>query len=404
MSLNLYRRHSTDCEVYTRVVRRAARRFYMACACPIWIYGRTSKTRVPRQSLRTCDLSEAQAILRSMEADVKDEIIHGPRLTECITKYLASRKEDLTPETLANHKRMLQRFEEYCKSCNTYFIRELTVDLLETFKTAGLSGLAASTKFTNIATLRCFLRHAYRREWLAEQIVERVQPYQVERAQKEPFNDAEVEALLAGALTLAGDPHTYAGQPQTFQLLLRLMLETGMRVGDAAQFEPAQLVRGENLWVYTYSPQKQRRVKNKKLVESYITDSLKTAIDACVWLSPLRPFAYGNNQPLHLHIKVYEYMQLIGRRCNIPDCRPHRLRDTFAVRALLRGLALEDVSRLLGHSSVRVTELYYAKWVPARKRRLERLVAEAFVDTRSNALGDTDARVASAVAADVVEA
>jgi hypothetical protein len=30
---------------------------------------------------------------------------------------------------------------------------------------------------------------------------------------------------------------------------------------------------------------------------------------------------------------------------------------------------------------VKVTEAYYAKWVSARKLRLERLVAESFVNT-----------------------
>jgi integrase len=53
--------------------------------------------------------------------------------------------------------------------------------------------------------------------------------------------------------------------------------------------------------------------------------------------------------------------------------------DTFAVRALLRGMQLEDVSRLLGHASVKVTETYDAKWVGSRKRRLERLVAESLL-------------------------
>src|SRR5712671_7712410 len=79
--------------------------------------------------------------------------------------------------------------------------------------------------------------------------------------------------------------------------------------------------------------------------------------------------------------EVYERMQTLGARCGVSDCRPHRLRDTFAVRKLLAGFQLEDVSRLLGHSSVKVTETYYAKWVPSRKLRLERLLAESLVNT-----------------------
>ena len=77
-------------------------------------------------------------------------------------------------------------------------------------------------------------------------------------------------------------------------------------------------------------------------------------------------------------------MQTLGNRCGVVDCRPHRLRDTFAVRGLLRGLGIDDVSRLLGHSSVKITEMYYAKWTAERKTRLERFVSQSFV----NAQGD----------------
>jgi hypothetical protein len=47
------------------------------------------------------------------------------------------------------------------------------------------------------------------------------------------------------------------------------------------------------------------------------------------------------------------------------------LRDTFAVEYLLAGMALEEVSRLLGHASVLVTQRHYAPWVLERQKRLE---------------------------------
>lgn len=159
------------------------------------------------------------------------------------------------------------------------------------------------------------------------------------------------------------------------------MLETGMRVGDAIRFDPALLIKGEHLWIYTYIPQKKKKTDKSKPLEAYLNDRLKTAIDTCHWLSPKRPFFYGaSKNPAYLANEVYSGMQTIGKRCGVEDCRPHRLRDTFAVRKLLGGFQLDDVSRLLGHSSVKVTEMYYAKWVHARKRRLERLLAESLMN------------------------
>jgi integrase len=47
------------------------------------------------------------------------------------------------------------------------------------------------------------------------------------------------------------------------------------------------------------------------------------------------------------------------------------LRDTFAVENLLTGMPIDQVSMLLGHSSVKVTEKHYSPWVAARQQQLE---------------------------------
>ncbi len=52
----------------------------------------------------------------------------------------------------------------------------------------------------------------------------------------------------------------------------------------------------------------------------------------------------------------------------------HQLRDTFAVELLQRGIPMEEVSKLLGHTSIKTTEKSYAPWVTARQDRLDALV------------------------------
>jgi len=52
----------------------------------------------------------------------------------------------------------------------------------------------------------------------------------------------------------------------------------------------------------------------------------------------------------------------------------HRLRDTFAVDLLQKGVPLEEVSKLLGHTSIKTTEKHYAAWIKGRQDRLDSLV------------------------------
>jgi integrase/recombinase XerD len=385
--LVLYKRHNSTCSVNRSKIPLAKRRYWMDCDCQIWIVGRMpSGDLVPRQPTGCTDIKDAEAVRAAHVAhcvkEVTADAVHGPTIAECAEKYLASRKHELGDKTIGQHKLVLDRLNKFCGSNNVIYMRDLSVDLLETFKTEGFpEDMADTSKATAVAKLRCFLRTAYRRDWIKESLVEKVTSYRAVYEQKEPYSEQEVRRIFAESLKLNGGTHGYAKHPKTFRLLLELMLETGMRVGDAIRYDPTLAVKGEHLWIYTFIPQKRKKTDQPRPLETYLSDHLKIAIDQCNWLSSKRPFLYGafRNQA-YLANEVYYRMQTVGERCGVEDCRPHRLRDTFAVRMLLKGIPLEDVSRLLGHSSVKVTETYYAKWVASRKRRLERLVAESLVN------------------------
>jgi len=231
----------------------------------------------------------------------------------------------------------------------------LKVDLLENFNVEGLPReMADTTKQTVVSMVRCFLRDALRRGWIKEPLAERVKGHEAEHEEKSPYEENELPLILNEAGKLMRGREGYASVPATFRLLLELMLETGLRVSDAIRFDPARTNMGESgLWIYPYAQRKRKRTKKPVLTEAYLTYSLKTAIDKCKWLSPKLPFWYGEqtaDRGYKLSYQVYDLMQQVGSRCDVPDCRPHRLRDTFAVRALLRGMQLDDVSRLLGQA------------------------------------------------------
>jgi site-specific recombinase XerD len=56
----------------------------------------------------------------------------------------------------------------------------------------------------------------------------------------------------------------------------------------------------------------------------------------------------------------------------------YRLRDTFAVDLLEQGVPLDEVSKLLGHESIKTTERHYSKWMKGRQDRLDSLVIGAW--------------------------
>ena len=87
-----------------------------------------------------------------------------------------------------------------------------------------------------------------------------------------------------------------------------------------------------------------------------------------------RYFFYdGTSQPESMVKSWDRVFKKVGKEADppVPNCHPHRFRDTFAVALLLKGVSLDSVSKLLGHSSIKVTERHYAPWVKARQEQLE---------------------------------
>lgn len=144
MALTLYRRHIVGCP--GSKLPGKLQRLYTDCTCPIWMYGRTEKEMVPRQSTGTEDWAVAEAMRRSLDDRAKDEAIHGSLLKDCVTRYCASRKNELTGKTLAYTKKVLERLCGFCARHGALRTDDLSVDLLETFKTEGLEAMPKPPK------------------------------------------------------------------------------------------------------------------------------------------------------------------------------------------------------------------------------------------------------------------
>jgi integrase/recombinase XerD len=71
------------------------------------------------------------------------------------------------------------------------------------------------------------------------------------------------------------------------------------------------------------------------------------------------------------------------KAAEMPGGHSHQLRDTFAVDLLNHGVPLEEVSKLLGHKSIKTTEKSYAPWVKSRQDRADDLVVGTWKRKRS---------------------
>lgn len=387
MPITLYRRHVKGCLVHALNLPPTAIRHFIDCDCPVWLTGHTDTEQYPRQSTGFTDWKAAESLRRSLIVKSMDTVVHGISIEAAIAAYLPSRDGELGFSTDRQYRRVLSTFLSYCSDRGVLFMQDISVDLLDRFQYDTFKG-KASSRSVLMGKLRQFLRTAFRREWISKPLAEQISRIRHSYDQPIPFSDSEVSAILESCYAIPFPHGIWKKSPTAFRLIVELMLETGMRVSDASRFDPRNVIPSQSLCRYSFYPVKQRKTDRPKLVDSYIRPRMLEEINSCHWLSPSLPFSGDRITPYVMGRSVYKRMKYVGRQLMIADCRPHRLRDTFAVRKLLAGLSIEDVSRLLGHSSIRVTEQHYAAWTDSRRDRLERLLAKSLMNAEDNTLGD----------------
>lgn len=146
--------------------------------------------------------------------------------------------------------------------------------------------------------------------------------------------------------------------------MILLLRYSGLRMQDAACLERSRLDR-DKLYLY--------QQKTGTPVYCPLPAIVVQQLGAVASARDRYFFYDATSQPESMVKSWDRVFKKVGETANpvVPHCHPHRFRDTFAGSLLLKGVSLDGVSKLLGHSSIKITERHYAPWVKARQDPLE---------------------------------
>ena len=151
----------------------------------------------------------------------------------------------------------------------------------------------------------------------------------------------------------------------------------GLRISDAAGLAKDRLTAEGNLLLHT---QRKTRVPVFVPLPPFVVAALRN--QAAQSVHPDYFFWTGVGTIESVCASWKRTMYRIFELASVKGGHAHRFRDTFAVSLLLKGVPLEDVAELFGHTSTKVTEKSYAPWVKERQEKLEERVRLTWPDIK----------------------
>jgi site-specific recombinase XerD len=229
------------------------------------------------------------------------------------------------------------------------------------------AGIAIATQRHELATLLAVLHYAADQDRPVAANLFRIAYPAAPTPLPRHLSEAEFERLAATVLAqTAGDSPT-ARQEQAWFLTLT---HTGLRINELLDLRLSDLdLAGRRLLI--------RQAKNGADRLVYLTPPVVTALQRHLAVRPASADDHlwlQAGQPLTANQVRYR-LHGWGQACAVA-VSPHRLRHTFATRLVNHGLPLEAVRKLLGHTTLHMTQHYARLYDTTVQRQFEAAMTE----------------------------
>lgn len=365
--ITIFVRHSADCKY-------RGDEFEKRCRCRKhfrWTHNGVQQ----RRKAGTRSWIEAETQKRTLEDQLAGRTpqptteTQGITLAESLRLFDASKEaQGVVDQVRSQYARDLGRLLKFSESRGLFTpTQALTLDNLIAWRATWSDYLESSyTQNVTQRRVRHFLNFAYQAGWIARVPV--LSPIHIDEPETEPLTEAEYKRVLSAARARRGDCEVYT--------LIELMRWSGLAIRDAALLKRTDLIEKDG----TYRIVRKRTKTGTPLYIPLKPEVAKQVIQALngnpvyVFWDRQKVDSSEYNAASHWGAKVSDVFKSAGITSG-GHMISHRLRSTFAVDLLQKGVPLEHVSKLLGHANVATTERHYAKWVKGRQDLLDNVVS-----------------------------
>lgn len=341
-----------------------------------------------RRKAGTRDWAEAERVKRQLQdqlagrAPEAGEADNVRTVTEAVELFITDKKvQGVSDGVVARYKSELGRFQVYCEKENAFTVAGITRELLTGYAATWEEHYPSSNTRASVRErLRSFLRYCFECRWLDR--IPAVPKVEANEPPTLPLTDAEYAKILRTINTVRplrfdakGVTRLLSNETKLrLRALIQLMRWSGLAIQDAVRIRKADFIHDKAKGIYRVVTTRQ-----KTGTDVSVPIPFEIAKEILATPSPNPEYIFwtgkskGRSQVIMWGSRyVRPLFEAAGVRSG--HMVSHRLRDTFAVDLLQKGVPLEEVSKLLGHESIKTTEKHYAKWMKGRQDRLDALV------------------------------
>ena len=341
-----------------------------------------------RRKAGTRSWAEAEEIKRQLQDELAGRIpetrpednVHP--VSEAIDLFITDKKvQGVSAGVVSRYKSELGRFQAYCEKENVFTVARITRELLTGYAATWEATYPSSNTRASVRErLRSFLRYCFECRWLDR--IPAVPKVEADEPPTLPLTEAEYAHVLATIdsvrplrFDVKGTSRLLSPETKTrLRALIQLMRWSGLAIQDAVKIRRADIIHEKAKGLYRVVTSRQ---KTGTHVSVPIPSKVAEEILAAPSPNPAYIFWTGKSMS-RAQVTMWgaRYIRPLFEAAGMRSGHmvSHRLRDTFAVGLLEKGVPMEEVSKLLGHESMRTTERHYARWVKGRQDRLDTLV------------------------------
>lgn len=292
------------------------------------------------EELSVMQLKKLQGVLlrRLQEPEEQKEPAHNDEYLEMFIN--AKKIEGCSLRTLNYYRSSVRHMLSMIKTP----VRKITTEQLREYLAAyqQINNCGKSTVDNIRRNISSFFSWLEEEDHILKSPMRRIHKIKIKTKVKETISDEDIERLRDHCEEIRD------------LAIIDLLYSTGIRVGELVNLDINDINFEERECIVYGKGEKERRVYFDAKAKLHLQDYIASRTDSNPALFVTLDSPYDRLKISGVEIRL----RSLGRKLNLTKIHPHKFRRTMATRAIDKGMPIEQVQKLLGHSQIDTTMQY----------------------------------------------